>query len=106
MASDSAVGQDDTVVPDAELVSVPHIEHEPVFTETPTEELTVASAPERALDVDLIRLLDSAPNRSVLIVNSQEDFEVVTWALEKDNPKRLGVTLKTTSRCRCRLASR
>ena len=109
MASDSGMGQDDTVdlvATTGDDVVFGADEPEVVVTETEQEASTTVTAPSRALDAEILSLLDQAAKRSQIVVRDAEDYETLQCLLNQNNPKFLQVILKTTSKFRCRIVSR
>lgn len=109
MASDSGVGQDnpsDLVATTGDDVVFGVDEPEVVVTETEQETSTTVVAPGRALDAELLSLVDQAAKRSQIVVRDVEDYETLLCLLNQNNPKFLQVILKTTSKFRCRIVSR
>lgn len=109
MASDSGMGQDDTsdlVATTGDDVVFGADEPEVVVTITEQEASSTVVAPSRALDAELIEILDRVAKRSILVVNNEDDYETLRCELSQNNPKFIQVILKTTSKFRCRIASR
>ena len=109
MASDSGMGQGDSVdlvATTGDDVVFGAEEPEVAVTATEQEVSSTVVAPSRALDAEILSLLDQAAKRSQIVVRDAEDYETLQCLLNQNNPKFLQVILKTTSKFRCRIVSR